>query len=62
MTSPIQGVYAAAVTPRRLGTEDINLGAMWDLIDFLVAHGVQGIVLLGQRANSSTSALPSECE
>jgi 4-hydroxy-tetrahydrodipicolinate synthase len=47
MTSPIQGVYAAAVTPRRLGTEDINLGAMWDLIDFLVAHGVQGIVLLG---------------
>jgi 4-hydroxy-tetrahydrodipicolinate synthase len=47
MTSPIQGVYAAAVTPRRLGTEDINLGAMWDLIDFLVAHGIQGIVLLG---------------
>ncbi len=47
MTSSIQGVYAAAVTPRRLGTEDINLGAMWDLIDFLVSHGVQGIVLLG---------------
>jgi 4-hydroxy-tetrahydrodipicolinate synthase len=47
MTSAITGVYAAAVTPRRLGTEDINLGAMWDLIDFLVAHGIQGIVLLG---------------
>jgi 4-hydroxy-tetrahydrodipicolinate synthase len=47
MISPISGVYAAAVTPRRLGTQDINLGAMWDLIDFLVAHGAQGIVFLG---------------
>ena len=47
MNSSIRGVYAAAVTPRRLGTQDINLGAMWDLIDFLVAHGVEGIVLLG---------------
>jgi 4-hydroxy-tetrahydrodipicolinate synthase len=47
MISALQGIYAAAVTPRRLGTQDINLGAMWDLIDFLVAHGVQGIVLLG---------------
>ena len=47
MMSAIQGLYAAAVTPRRLGTQDINLGAMWDLIDYLVAHGTQGIVLLG---------------
>lgn len=47
MTSAIQGVYAAAVTPRRLGTQDINLGAMWDLIDHLVARGTQGIVLMG---------------
>ncbi len=47
MTSAIQGLYAAAVTSRRLGTQDINLGAMWDLIDYLVAHGTQGIVLLG---------------
>lgn len=47
MTSAMQGVYAAAVTPRRLGTQDINLGAMWDLIDYLVAHGIQGIVLMG---------------
>ena len=47
MISALQGIYAAAVTPRRLGTQDINLGAMWDLIDFLVGHGVQGIVLLG---------------
>lgn len=43
----IQGLYAAAVTPRRLGTQDINLGAMWELVDFLVSHGVDGIVLLG---------------
>ena len=43
----IQGVYAAAVTPRRLGTQDINLGAMWDLIDHLVEKGAQGIVLMG---------------
>ena len=47
MISALQGIYAAAVTPRRLGTQDINLGAMWELIDFLVGHGVQGIVLLG---------------
>src|SRR3954451_510128 len=47
MTSAIQGVYAAAVTPRRLGTQDINLGAMWVLVDYLVSHGAQGIVFLG---------------
>jgi dihydrodipicolinate synthase/N-acetylneuraminate lyase len=27
--------------------EDINLGVMWEIIDFLVQHGVDGIVLLG---------------
>ncbi|HYP04853.1 MAG TPA: dihydrodipicolinate synthase family protein, partial [Bryobacteraceae bacterium] len=47
MNSGIQGIYAAAVTPRRLGTQDINLGAMWDLLDFLIERGVHGIVLLG---------------
>ncbi|MEJ7606744.1 MAG: dihydrodipicolinate synthase family protein [Bryobacteraceae bacterium] len=44
---PLEGVYAAAGTPRRLGTQDINLGVMWDLIDFLNSHQVDGIVLLG---------------
>jgi dihydrodipicolinate synthase/N-acetylneuraminate lyase len=44
---PIAGVYAAAVTPRRLGAQDINLGVMWDIIDFLIQYGVDGIVLLG---------------
>ena len=43
----ITGVHAAAITPRRLGAQDINLGVMWDVIDFLVSHGVEGIVLLG---------------
>ena len=43
----LEGVYAAAVTPRRLGSPDINLGVMWDLIDFLCERRVQGIALLG---------------
>jgi len=43
----LQGVYAAAVTPRRLGMQDINLGVMWDLIDFLCERKVQGLALLG---------------
>lgn len=43
----LEGVYAAAVTPRRLGMQDINLGVMWDLIDFLCERKVQGIALLG---------------
>jgi dihydrodipicolinate synthase/N-acetylneuraminate lyase len=43
----LEGVYAAAVTPRRLGSQDINLGVMWDLIDFLCERKVQGIALLG---------------
>ena len=43
----VEGVYAAAITPRRLGSQDINLAATWDLIDFLVSHGVSGIVLHG---------------
>ena len=43
----LQGVYAAAVTPRRLGMQDINLGVMWDLIDFLCERRIQGLSLLG---------------
>jgi 4-hydroxy-tetrahydrodipicolinate synthase len=43
----IEGVYPAAVTPRRLGLQDINLGVMWDLLDFFSEHKVNGIVLLG---------------
>ncbi len=40
------GVYAAAITPRRLGPE-IDLGAAFDLLDFLARAGVSGIALLG---------------
>src|SRR3954452_23921694 len=43
----IEGVYAAAVTPRRRASQEIDLGAMWDLIDFLCAKKVDGIVLFG---------------
>jgi dihydrodipicolinate synthase/N-acetylneuraminate lyase len=43
----ISGVYAAAITPRRKGQEEIDLGATWDLIDFLSSKNVNGIVLLG---------------
>lgn len=56
--SGIQGVYAAAVTPRRLGTQDINLGAMWELIDYLVEHSVQGIVLLGATGEFVHFSIP----
>ncbi|MDZ4801171.1 MAG: dihydrodipicolinate synthase family protein [Bryobacteraceae bacterium] len=47
MTSLPKGVYAAAITPRRLGLQDINLGVMWELIDFLSERKVAGIALLG---------------
>ena len=35
MKAAIQGVYAAAVTPRRLGTQDINLGANIAIKEYL---------------------------
>jgi 4-hydroxy-tetrahydrodipicolinate synthase len=47
MSAALQGIYASTITPRRLGVQDINLGAMWELIDFLCARHVQGLVLLG---------------
>jgi 4-hydroxy-tetrahydrodipicolinate synthase len=43
----MDGVYAAAVTPRRRGLQEIDLGATWELIDFLCSHKVNGIVFLG---------------
>jgi dihydrodipicolinate synthase/N-acetylneuraminate lyase len=42
-----EGIYASSITPRRRGVQDINLGAMWELIDFLCSRRVDGIVLLG---------------
>ena len=40
----LQGVYAAAITPRGK-TGDINFGAIFDLIDYLCAARVGGIAL-----------------
>ena len=44
---PITGVYAAAVTPRRKESDEPDVGAMLELVDFLAAGGVNGIALLG---------------
>jgi dihydrodipicolinate synthase/N-acetylneuraminate lyase len=41
-----EGVYAAALTPRR-GAAEIDLGALWSLFDFLGERGLDGIVLMG---------------
>lgn len=45
--SVIKGVNVAAVTPRRRGAQEIDLGATWELLDFLCSHKVDGIVLMG---------------
>lgn len=41
----VSGVYAAAVTPRRDAPE-IDLGSLFELIDFLARGGVDGIALM----------------
>src|SRR5690349_16544094 len=41
-----QGVYAAALTPRR-SADIIDQGALWEILDFLSAKHVDGIVLFG---------------
>ncbi|MDP9170178.1 MAG: dihydrodipicolinate synthase family protein [Acidobacteriota bacterium] len=43
----LEGVFAAAVTPNRPGTLDIDYPALLDLLDFLTAGGVDGICLMG---------------
>jgi dihydrodipicolinate synthase/N-acetylneuraminate lyase len=43
--SSITGVNVAAITPRRTGEVEIDLGAMLDLVDFAGASGAQGVVL-----------------
>jgi dihydrodipicolinate synthase/N-acetylneuraminate lyase len=42
-----QGVYAAAITPRRAGEVEVDLGAMLEGIDFVSSRGVDGIALFG---------------
>ena len=43
----VQGVFVAAITPRRQQEYSIDLGATLELIDFLGESGVDGIALLG---------------
>ncbi len=43
----VEGVYVAALTPRRQGTSSIDLASGLELIDFLCDQGVAGIALLG---------------
>ncbi len=42
----VSGVYAAAITPRREGP-GIDLGGVFDVLDFLGRGGVDGIALMG---------------
>jgi len=42
----LSGVYAAAVTPNRPGTQDIDYSSLMDQLDFLAAAKVTGISLL----------------
>lgn len=43
----LSGVFAAAVTPNRPGTLDIDYSALMDQLDFLAAAKVSGICVLG---------------
>jgi 4-hydroxy-tetrahydrodipicolinate synthase len=43
----LSGVFAAAVTPNRPGTLDIDYSALMELLDFLACARVAGICLLG---------------
>jgi len=45
--TPLEGVIAAAITPRQAQESSIDLGATLELIDFLGERGVGGIALLG---------------
>lgn len=44
---PLQGVIIAAITPRRQSEISIDLGAMFELLDFLGHSGANAIALLG---------------
>jgi dihydrodipicolinate synthase/N-acetylneuraminate lyase len=43
----LQGIFPAALTPRRADSVSIDVSAALDLIDFLESHHVDGITLLG---------------
>jgi 4-hydroxy-tetrahydrodipicolinate synthase len=43
----LSGVFAAAITPTRPGTSEVEYTGLLDLLDFLAAGGVTGICLMG---------------
>jgi dihydrodipicolinate synthase/N-acetylneuraminate lyase len=47
MTASFQGVFPAAITPRRADSAAIDFSAALELFDFLEAKGCDGITLLG---------------
>jgi len=50
----IRGVFAAAITPRQTSGVGIDFGAAGALAEFLEAHGVDGITLLGSTGEFVT--------
>lgn len=45
--STFRGLYAAALTPRRVNSSLIDLASYWELLDFLASRKVDGVVLMG---------------
>ena len=45
--SPIEGIFAAAIAPRRSSGHEIDLALLFEMIDFLCAKKVGGIALFG---------------
>jgi 4-hydroxy-tetrahydrodipicolinate synthase len=44
---PVSGVFAAVITPRRAGSIEADVAALFELLDFVAARGVAGIALYG---------------
>lgn len=45
--STFRGLYAAALTPRRVDSSLIDLASYWELLDFLGSRKLDGVVLMG---------------
>ncbi|MES1258791.1 MAG: dihydrodipicolinate synthase family protein [Acidobacteriota bacterium] len=54
----LSGVFAAAVTPNRPGTLEVDYSGLLDLLDFLAAGGVTGICLMGSTGEFVNYAFP----
>src|SRR5690349_16671312 len=55
-----RGVYAAAITPRGKQGE-LDFGAAFELVDFLCAAGVSGIVLFGPAGEYPAFRVEERC-